>query len=153
MLRPVTDDAGGQTDEGQPLRIVRARPADPVEGLSGRDANYTVYLELSRKVTEHERAAGARLESVRLYGETLEIRETTLELVAKRKSELQAMVLDVEMKGRVLAIAAKRIEANQRLVQPDPELIARSERNHALMEARDAERERRRKLAEDIAFD
>jgi hypothetical protein len=144
-----------ETDQKRPpLKVIRARSADPVEEYPPIGAvKYTVYLELSRKASQYECAVAGRLESMRLYGETLEIRQTTLEEVAAGKSKFIAIVRDVETKGRVLELAAMRREEAEKNPEPDPEQVSRWRRHNSQAAIRDAERERRKTLAEQISFE
>jgi hypothetical protein len=95
---------GRATEAELPLRIIgKPSPDTRISTSQFQGPGYTVYLTLSRSVTSHEgRALGDRkVPGARVYGETMEITNTSVEEVGDRKDELQQLVHEMEIEGRV----------------------------------------------------
>lgn len=124
------DEHGGPPARRVPLRIRRALP--PVPDAAG--GAYEVRLELSRPLTEHERAVMPRVaRGLLTTGAVLVVPDTTLDRVAHKAAALSRAVLRIEDEGR-----RRELEAR--------------ERRRALGPSGGAERRRLETLADRIRF-
>lgn len=137
-------------DPTLPLRIVKVYPpteeqvaqAQRPNSVAYEQGRYTVSLALSRLITDDERTAaeqlaGRAISRSRVYGRTLEISNTTVELIADQKDQISDLVKQIEAEGKRLADAR----------------AIREQREQEAQEAAATEAARLAQLAEQISFD
>lgn len=105
-MSPDADDRLDPFAGRAPLRIRRALPPVPDAGGGA----YEVRLELSRSLTEHERAVMPRVaRGLLTTGTVLVVPDTTLDRVADKATALSRAVLRIEDEGR-----RRELEARER---------------------------------------
>lgn len=105
MPGPPTDDY----DHSIPLKAVRVRPPSPDAVHS--QAAYTVHIELSRHGSVFEQGAVKKFfPHGRIYGNTLELNDTTVESIAENASTLSNELAALEREARKAEEAANLLQ-------------------------------------------
>lgn len=88
------------SETGSPIPL-KITAVDPPSLNTANGEGYSVRLRLSRKATKYEISAMPEVSknSMRIYGDTLEIYNTTIEKIAASTSDLATMVSTAEAAG------------------------------------------------------
>lgn len=132
MGRMPTDDY----DRNIPLKAVRVHP--PGAALVQSHSKYPVNIELSRNGSKWERDTVKKFfPQGRIYGNTLEISETTVETIAEGATEVSRQLAALEREARIAEDREQELERKR-----DAEAAAEAARYEQL-----------KKLASEVRFD